>query len=133
MSTPGFNAEASLYKTSMYYHNLSYNFVQTNKGAIQSAATHFCSPKCYLDVDTGRCVRDCTDCLNKPGPITCIHSTEDCPPNQCPGPPLPPIDWCVLFCAISTPNACVAKKCECEKCKAIPFNNDCANPDCLFR
>jgi hypothetical protein len=81
MNMPNFSAEASLYKTNVYYHHLSNGSMQANKGVIQSSLQ--CST-CYLD-DTGACVKDCINCITKPGfpPICGEDVIVNCRPNQC--------------------------------------------------
>jgi len=77
MTLPGFNAETSLYKTSVHYRSMGAP-VQAD-GVVPQQVRVFCGT-CHLD-DTGACVQNCTIC----GPRFChFFGTFPCAPSACP-------------------------------------------------
>jgi hypothetical protein len=78
MTLPGFNAEASSYKSSVHYRLMA-ALVQADGVIVQQlplAGINRCGP-CYTD-DTGACVRECNN-PNGGDPVV-----VPCPSSQCP-------------------------------------------------
>jgi len=82
MTLPGFNAETSLYKTSIHYRFMDAS-VQADGVVLQQLV--FCGP-CFRDA-TGSCMKNCTFCFGLPR--HCFTRTEPCDPSAC-----PPFDPC---------------------------------------
>jgi hypothetical protein len=89
MTLPGFNADASLYKTGIHYLSMG-ALVQggVQDGRVVPQQVPPCGP-CYLD-KTGACVKSCwlTICFPPFGDPNCFTSewTEPCPKSACPTP-----------------------------------------------
>jgi hypothetical protein len=83
MSLPNFGAEASLYRTKMYYYGLSNGSVRANRGVVPSII--LCSEECQL-VDGKGCVKYCMNCSGRPGAPFCdpkTLTTKLCSANEC--------------------------------------------------
>jgi hypothetical protein len=98
MSTPGFAAEYSLYKSRVYYYTVA--ALAQGAGAIAQQFSlpvsvgmplremplvpggSTCDPLCHLD-DAGACVRDCIYCTPHQPIDQCQEFTEPCPPSAC--------------------------------------------------
>lgn len=93
MALPGFNAETSLYKTSVHYR-LTGAFVQPHGVMPQQA---LCS-SCHCGANA-QCVRDCRICeaVFPGGIVHCYNFTEPCDVSACP-------DCCMLL-----KNMCIAE------------------------
>ena len=135
MTLPGFNAETSLYKTSVHYRLMGAS-VQAG-GIVPQQVSVSCGP-CYLD-NTGACVQNCTIC---DGHLCHYLGIYSCDPRACP----PPHDRCAP--CLTLPTDCARRRCDCT-CNggiAVDCNNcpdypmDCtncpchhpANPKCCF-
>jgi hypothetical protein len=82
MSLPSFSAEASLYKTNVYYYGLSSGGIQANKGVVPSITE--CSETCQLIM--GQCKKSCMNCSGRPGAPYCDPKTlhyVNCSPSEC--------------------------------------------------
>jgi hypothetical protein len=91
MTMPGFNAETSLYKTSVHYRLMAAS-VQANGVMLQQLPRPFqgkpdlwCTDFCYVD-ESGRCVKDCLNCYGgRPPDDTCDEFIVSCPASECRG------------------------------------------------
>ena len=98
MTLPGFNAETTLYKTSVHYR-LTGAMVQAD--GIMPQLFSFCG-NCYLNA-TGSCVKNCTFC--EPFPPHCFTFAAPCNPSACQEPHCcPPGFHC---CGDCLPGRCV--------------------------
>jgi hypothetical protein len=79
ISIPNFSAEASLYKTSVYYGGISNGGIQANKGVVPSII--LCGP---CQVVNGQCLKYCMNCSGRPGAPFCdTLTTKPCTANEC--------------------------------------------------
>ncbi len=86
MKVPNFSAEASLYKTSVHYHQLSNTFAQANRDVAPSANGYTRCGACHYN-STGACVQDCHYCVHQPGyGLFCLTYFKACDEGQCPAP-----------------------------------------------
>jgi len=76
MTLPGFNAETSLYQTTVHYR-LKGTSAQAD--GIMPQLVPFCGP-CFRNA-AGACVRNCTFC--EPFPPHCFIVTEPCSASAC--------------------------------------------------
>lgn len=78
MALPGFNAETSLYKTSVHYR-LTAASVRADGVTIQqiSRPLNYCNGPCFWD-ENGRCSQGCGYCGPFP-PFQCHYWTQPCP------------------------------------------------------
>jgi hypothetical protein len=105
MTIPGFNAETSLYKTSVHYRltgaSVQADGVTPSQVSFPIRPFGSCGP-CYRDI-SGNCSRDCGGCILFPT-VSCYHWTEPCNPSACPPPCCPPGYHC---CGECLPGRCV--------------------------
>ena len=118
MTLPGFNAETSLYKTSVQYR-LTGASAQVD-GVIPQLFS-FCGP-CYLNT-AEVCVRDCTFC--EPLPPHCFTFTYPCSPSACP-------DSCTIQCPQCNRFVGCARLACCCRCLGGFLTPDPTSP-CHFR
>src|SRR5262245_54136064 len=148
MSTPGFTAEDSLYKTSGQYHT-SAALVQAGGAILQEFSSpegRWFSPTplagsfpgpggiscgtCYLD-DTGACVKDCVSCRPGPPPVDCQNFTAACPDRECCPPGQDPCPD-ARFCCPPGQQCCDSKRrlcCPASETCCVGFGaNACCSP-----
>lgn len=114
MTLPGFNADASLYKTGVHYRlmgALVQGGVQDSRVMPQEFGP--CGP-CYLE-KTGACVHNCWHVVCFPTGDNCFLRpfTEPCPPSACP-----------------TPVNCLLREYECLAKNGFVFNCQSDNNGC---
>jgi hypothetical protein len=131
MTLPGFNAEASAYKTNVHYRSMGAT-VQADGVVPQQLS---CGP-CFLD-NTGACVQDCTftSCvpLGRFGRRCFTYTlTEPCSPSACQTSP--------PNCSFIKGEVCGGAIKPCDQCpfypsdctQDCPFNEPCGFPECCF-
>ena len=123
MTLPGFNAETSLYKTSVHYR-LAGGSIQAD--SVMPQISIWCGT-CFLD-NTGACVRMCGRpwCTSfEPWLCTWI---APCDPSACPSPPPPPPVDCDKARAGCRANGGIVFDCH----DLVP-DRCAACPPCCFR
>ena len=108
MTLPAFNAEQSLYKTSVHYRSMS--------GATGDMGVALQQLNCQpcLSFRGGPCVRICSSC----GPIGCLEFTERCGPV------------CMDFCDYLKQNCINNSNGFPEPCTPPMYPLGCATPGC---
>jgi hypothetical protein len=120
MTLPGFNAETSLYSSSVHYRLIGAS-VQAGGVVPQQLS---CGP-CLLD-STGACVRNCIICTSI-GRLHLCHPfpTLVCDPSACPSPP--PVDCDQAKADCRAGGGIIF---ECTHCPDYPM--DCTNCACHY-
>jgi hypothetical protein len=87
MTLPGFNAETSLFKTSVHYRLMGPSIQTAGVMPQQFPLPHVCGPCEYVNRITGECAQTCSGlrCWSGPGGFHCGIETWHvrCPPYMC--------------------------------------------------